>query len=58
MSDDLIQAYHTTITDLEIAIESCGFFQFSARRRLEVTIKEFEDKINKLTVLKDANEKV
>jgi len=50
MSDEMIEAYSITITDLEIELNSSGIFDFFKRNRLKSQIREFEDKICKLRI--------
>ena len=49
MNEAMIKAYSITITDLEIELNNSGIFDFFKQRRLKSQIREFEDKICKLT---------
>jgi hypothetical protein len=48
MSEELKEAYITTIDDLEIAIRSCGLFEFKKLKEYRNLIKEYESKIYNL----------
>lgn len=52
MSKDLIKAYIITINDLEIALRTCGLFNFKRRRELENLIKEYEFAIEEIRSVK------
>lgn len=42
---DLKKAYRITINDIEIAIRSCGLFDFKERRMYKKELKEYETKL-------------
>jgi len=42
---ELKEAYIITIDDLEIAIRSCGLFDFKQRKEYRTLIKEYESKL-------------
>jgi hypothetical protein len=48
MSEELKEAYITTIDDLEIAIRNCGLFEFKKLKEYRNLIKEYESKIYNL----------
>tara|TARA_R110002073_G_scaffold142403_1_gene294258 strand:+ start:325 stop:492 length:168 start_codon:yes stop_codon:yes gene_type:complete len=43
--EELKEAYSITIDDLEIAIRSCGLFDFKQRKEYRKLIKEYESKL-------------
>jgi hypothetical protein len=55
MSEELKEAYLTTIDDLEIAIRNCGLFEFKQINEYRNLIKEYESKIYDLSRIKKNN---
>jgi hypothetical protein len=45
MTDELKNAYITTINDLRIALSNCGLFEFKKRRRYNELINEYENRL-------------
>ena len=43
--EELKEAYSITIDDLEIAVRSCGLFDFKQRKEYRKLIKEYESKL-------------
>ena len=45
MTEELKEAYSITISDLEIAIRSCGLFDFKQKKEYRNLIKKYESKL-------------